>query len=132
MSKQLILCDCLGSQKLDPSALSAATGLRCSKVHKALCTTEIASAAAAIEAGDALIACAGFGAIDAECDLGGLSGDRFHDLQAFNRQTPSRIVVTDAGQDIFGDFWGVDARSRGYFPEEKKGVIFDRGFDRHT
>jgi len=58
MSKQLILCDCLGSQKLDPSALSAATGLRCSKVHKALCTTEIASAAAAIEAGDALIACA--------------------------------------------------------------------------
>ena len=58
MSKQLILCDCLGSQKLDPTALSAATGLRCSKVHKALCTTEIASAAAAIEAGNALIACA--------------------------------------------------------------------------
>ena len=87
---------------------------------------------AGISKHDALIACAGFGAIDAECDLGGLSGDRFHDLEAFNRQTPSRIVVTDAGQDIFGDFWGVDARSRGYFPEEKKGVIFDRGFDRHT
>ena len=55
----------------------------------------------------------GFVAIDAECDLGGLPRDRLDDLEAFNRQTPSRIVVSDAGQDIFGDFWGVNARSRG-------------------
>ena len=81
---------------------------------------------------DALIACAGFVAIDAECDLGGLSGNRLDDLQAFNRQAPSRIVVTDADQDIFGDFWGIDTRSGGDFPKEKKCVVFDRGLDRHT
>ncbi len=57
MPKHLILCDCLGSQSLDKDALEAATGLSCSRVHTGLCTTQIEAASAAIEAGDALIAC---------------------------------------------------------------------------
>lgn len=58
MSKHLILCNCLGSQRLDPEALSQATGMRCSRVHQSLCTAEIGKAAEAIAAGDAVIACA--------------------------------------------------------------------------
>ncbi|TDK50171.1 4Fe-4S binding protein [Antarcticimicrobium luteum] len=58
MTKQLILCDCLGSQTLDREALSRATGLPCSRVHTALCTREIDSAAEAIAAGEAIVACA--------------------------------------------------------------------------
>ncbi|MCG3266562.1 4Fe-4S binding protein [Yoonia sp. I 8.24] len=58
MGKHLILCDCLGSQKIDAAAISDATGLACSRVHTALCTREIDSAAEALRAGDALIACA--------------------------------------------------------------------------
>ena len=57
MPKHLILCDCLGSQAIDADALGRATGLTCSRVHTALCTREIAAAAKAIEAGDAVIAC---------------------------------------------------------------------------
>jgi ferredoxin len=53
----LILCDCSGSQKLDAKALSKATGLKCSRVHTALCTTELGDAAALLENGSALIAC---------------------------------------------------------------------------
>ncbi|MDO6591525.1 (4Fe-4S)-binding protein [Loktanella sp. D2R18] len=56
--KHLILCDCLGSQKIDAAAISNATGLGCSRVHTALCTHEINSAAKALRTGDALIACA--------------------------------------------------------------------------
>ncbi|WP_212525508.1 4Fe-4S binding protein [Actibacterium sp. MT2.3-13A] len=58
MAKQLILCNCLGTQALDAEALSAATGLPCSRVHNALCTREIESAAKAIAGGEAVIACA--------------------------------------------------------------------------
>ncbi|MGX0902702.1 ferredoxin [Roseovarius sp. MBR-79] len=58
MPKQLILCDCSGSQSLDAKALSEATGLTCSRMHSALCTTEAGSAAKAIEAGEAIICCA--------------------------------------------------------------------------
>jgi len=57
MPNTLILCDCSGSQKLDAKALGKATGLACSKVHTALCTGELASAAALIKAGGAVIAC---------------------------------------------------------------------------
>jgi ferredoxin len=58
MPKHLILCDCSGSQSLDAKALSEATGLTCSRLHSALCTTEAGSAARAIEAGEAIICCA--------------------------------------------------------------------------
>lgn len=58
MSKTLILCDCLGTQALDPAALEVATGLSCSKVHSALCTTQSNAAAEAITTGDAVFCCA--------------------------------------------------------------------------
>ncbi|WP_122072481.1 4Fe-4S binding protein [Pseudophaeobacter sp. EL27] len=57
MAKQLILCDCSGTQSLDPEALSAATGLRCSPVHSALCTTQAEVTAAAISSGESVICC---------------------------------------------------------------------------
>lgn len=57
MSKTLILCDCLESQTLDAAALSAASGLPCSKVHTELCGRQSSKAAAAMQAGDTLIAC---------------------------------------------------------------------------
>ncbi|WP_417713243.1 4Fe-4S binding protein [Pseudophaeobacter arcticus] len=57
MTKQLILCDCSGTQPLNPEALSKATGLGCSAVHSALCTTQAETAAAAISAGDSVICC---------------------------------------------------------------------------
>lgn len=55
--RHLILCDCLGTQTIDGDAIARATGLRCSRVHSALCTGESAAAEAAIAAGDAIIAC---------------------------------------------------------------------------
>ncbi|WP_435258488.1 4Fe-4S binding protein [Thioclava sp. FR2] len=57
MAKQLILCDCLGSQAIDAKALERGTGFSCSRVHTALCTREVAKAAEALSAGDAIIAC---------------------------------------------------------------------------
>jgi ferredoxin len=57
MPKTLILCDCYGTQSVDASALSKATGLACSHVHSGLCTTQTEAAAAAIATGDAVICC---------------------------------------------------------------------------
>lgn len=56
-AKQLILCDCLGSQAIDADTIEAATGLTCSKMHTALCTQQSDDAARAIAAGNAIIAC---------------------------------------------------------------------------
>ncbi|MEP2715883.1 MAG: (4Fe-4S)-binding protein, partial [Pseudophaeobacter sp.] len=58
MAKQLILCNCSGTQPLDPKALSQATGLSCSPLHTALCGDEVESAAKAISTGEAVICCA--------------------------------------------------------------------------
>ncbi|NRB17953.1 MAG: 4Fe-4S binding protein [Rhodobacteraceae bacterium] len=58
MGKQLIICDCSGSQQIDATALSQATGIPCSKLHSALCTGEIEAAAGAIAGGEAIICCA--------------------------------------------------------------------------
>jgi ferredoxin len=57
MAKQLIICDCSGSQQIDAAALSQATGISCSKLHSALCTSEIDAAAKAIAGGEATICC---------------------------------------------------------------------------
>ena len=57
MNKSLLLCDCLGSQKIDVDALSKTTGLTCSKVHSCLCTDQIGVAAEAIKAGNVTVAC---------------------------------------------------------------------------
>ncbi|TNJ44381.1 4Fe-4S binding protein [Phaeobacter sp. B1627] len=57
MSKRLILCDCSGTQPLDPAALSDLTGLDCSKVHSALCTTETDAALQALAQPDTIFCC---------------------------------------------------------------------------
>ncbi len=57
MTKKLILCDCLGSQKLDADAIGEASGLTCSKVFTSLCMDQVGEAAKQIAASDAIIAC---------------------------------------------------------------------------
>lgn len=57
MAKQLILCDCSGSQQIDKDALSEATGLACSRVHSGLCTHQLDAAQAAIATQEAIICC---------------------------------------------------------------------------
>ncbi len=57
MPKQLILCDCAGSQTLDRDAIARASGLACSRLHSALCTDELEQATEAIKAGEAIICC---------------------------------------------------------------------------
>ena len=57
MSKTLILCDCLGSQNINGKVLEKASGLTCSRIHTALCTSEIGDAAALLQKGDAVVAC---------------------------------------------------------------------------
>ncbi len=57
MTKQLILCNCAGSQEIDKDALEAATGLTCSAVHSGLCTTQTDATAQAIASGDAILCC---------------------------------------------------------------------------
>ena len=57
MKKTLLICDCLGTQKLDAGALATATGMTCSRVHTGLCQSQFDRAAKAIEAGNVMIAC---------------------------------------------------------------------------
>lgn len=57
MTKQLILCDCLGSQQIDADSLSNLEGFACSKVHTELCGKQAEQAAKLIAAGDTMIAC---------------------------------------------------------------------------
>ncbi|ETW14052.1 (Fe-S)-binding protein [Roseivivax marinus] len=58
MATRILLCDCLGSQKLDPGAIERATGLETGRVHTALCMHEGEAAATALGRGDTLVACA--------------------------------------------------------------------------
>jgi len=55
--KKLVLCDCLGSQKIDAEAISSTCDLSCSKIYSSLCTSQIGQAANEIEQGDVIIAC---------------------------------------------------------------------------
>ena len=57
MSKTLITCDCLGTQTIDSQALSDATGQVVKLPCTALCTTQIAQAAEALNAEDVIICC---------------------------------------------------------------------------
>ena len=57
MPNALILCNCLESQSVDAKAIEAATGLKCARVHSALCGAEIGDAARYLQKGDTLIAC---------------------------------------------------------------------------
>ena len=51
MEPKLLLCDCGGTQVLDRDGIAAATGLPCSRVHTALCTSQIDLAAKAMTEG---------------------------------------------------------------------------------
>ena len=57
MSKKLLICDCLGSQRVDPDAITSATGVVCSRIHSSLCMDQINLAAKAMSDGDVMIAC---------------------------------------------------------------------------
>ena len=57
MSRSVLICDCLGSQRVDGQALERATGLACSRRHTSLCDAQIDLAAAAMAEGDVVIAC---------------------------------------------------------------------------
>ncbi|WP_289041072.1 4Fe-4S binding protein [uncultured Aliiroseovarius sp.] len=57
MNKTLLICDCLGTQAIDADALSAATGLECSRLHTSLCDAQIDHAAKAMAGGEVMIAC---------------------------------------------------------------------------
>lgn len=58
MGPKLLLCDCLGSQTVDATAIGAVSALEPSAVYTNLCGTQAEVAAAAIEAGEVIIACA--------------------------------------------------------------------------
>lgn len=57
MTKTLILCDCSGSQPVSEKWFSGVEGVRCSRVHTALCTTESGQASKLVSKGDAVVAC---------------------------------------------------------------------------
>ncbi|NOD83689.1 4Fe-4S binding protein [Ruegeria sp. HKCCD6119] len=58
MATKLLLCDCAGTQAIDPDKIESACGVACSRLHTALCTDELQSAAALMKEGDTVIACA--------------------------------------------------------------------------
>ncbi|HEY9037477.1 MAG TPA: 4Fe-4S binding protein [Roseovarius sp.] len=83
MKKTLLICDCLGTQSIDAAALSAATGLKCSRLHTALCQSQIALAAKAMEGGEVMIACQ-------------QEADRFRDLAEDNgAPEPTFVDIRD-------------------------------------
>lgn len=57
MPPKLILCDCAGSQSLDPDKIGKGAGIGCSRVYNALCTVQIEHAAQEMQAGDVIVAC---------------------------------------------------------------------------
>ncbi len=57
MNKSLILCDCMGSQKIDADGLQSASGLACSKVYTSLCQDQAEISAAALAKWNCVIAC---------------------------------------------------------------------------
>jgi len=57
MSARFLLCSCEDTQDIDPAAVEAATGLRCGKLHSALCGAEGEIAAKAMVDGETIIAC---------------------------------------------------------------------------
>ncbi|MBS1303725.1 4Fe-4S binding protein [Loktanella sp. SALINAS62] len=57
MTKTVLICDCLGSQRVDGTLLDAAAGVSCSACHTSLCDTQIDIAERAMAGGDLVIAC---------------------------------------------------------------------------
>ena len=48
---RLVLCDCLGSQAVDPASIEAGAGIACGRVHRALCVDGLGPAAGELAAG---------------------------------------------------------------------------------
>ncbi|MCY3874757.1 MAG: 4Fe-4S binding protein [Rhodobacteraceae bacterium] len=73
MPRQLVLCDCEGTQTVDRELLENKCGVSCSRVHTALCTREISAAADLMGKGDSIFACqqetAVFDELAAELDV---------------------------------------------------------------
>lgn len=92
MAERVLLCDCLGSQKIDATAIERATGLTCSRVHTALCTRQIDLAARAIAEDEVIVAC-------------GQESQRFSELAAdLGRPAPTCVDIRDrAGWGAGGD-----------------------------
>ena len=57
MTRTLLICDCMGSQTVDRDAISAATGVTCSRLFTGLCDGQIDQAAKAMQGGEVTIAC---------------------------------------------------------------------------
>ncbi|WP_170324626.1 4Fe-4S binding protein [Ruegeria arenilitoris] len=73
MGTKILLCDCAGTQELDAENIASACGTACSRVHTALCTSELETAASLMQDGDAVIACGQeqevFGALAEELNI---------------------------------------------------------------
>ena len=57
MNKKVVVCDCLGSQKIDVATLESATGLACWAVLTDACGEQIEKTAKYIAQGDVIVAC---------------------------------------------------------------------------
>ncbi len=58
MASKLVLCDCAGTQSLNADQISQSCDATCTKIHTALCTTELEAAAALLGTDDqVIIAC---------------------------------------------------------------------------
>ena len=58
MTDRILICDCLGSQRVEGDRIGAALGRDCAPCATALCTREIGQVEAALLAGETVIACA--------------------------------------------------------------------------
>ena len=94
MAKALLTCDCLGSQKLDSEALSAATGLDIRSPCHELCGADIDRATEALRAGNATICCQQESRLfDALADELGVASADYIDLRdraGWSRDTSSK------------------------------------------
>ena len=57
MVTKLLLCNCAGTQVLNADQIASACGVECSRVHTALCTTELQNAATLLQEGETVVAC---------------------------------------------------------------------------
>ena len=57
MTKKILLCDCLGSQKIDAAKLADATGAEPGKVFTEACGAQVEQAAKTLAEGEVIIAC---------------------------------------------------------------------------
>jgi ferredoxin len=58
MTRKLMICDCLGTQRLDPATIEAGANVTCSRVFTDLCTGQSGQAVEAMAQGNVTIACA--------------------------------------------------------------------------